>query len=106
MTAPSSREAATGTTPSERLAFDWSIVIPCVWLALVIRAYLALAAVPYGAPTAAQVPAVEAADRAVVPLLALVTLTAIIRYFRRRRGPERAPAEERPADAVGAQDRP
>ena len=88
---------------TQRPLFDWTDLLPIAWLGLVIWAYLGLAAAPYS-PAGEPVPVVAAADRAVVPLLALLLLTAIIRYFRRRDASGSAAADV--CARKGAQDRP
>lgn len=59
-------------------------LVPLCWLALVLFAFACLALyVPVRSTD--QVPAVLAADRAVLPLLALLMVVAIIRYFSLRK---------------------
>ena len=61
--------------------------VPLAWLALVACAYALLALPPWPASPAemrAEVPGLAALESAVLPLLAAVLLTGIIRYFRLR----------------------
>jgi hypothetical protein len=81
-----------------------SHLLPLLWLGLVLWAYWHLALAPF-APDPAEIEAVRLADRWAVPLLALVLLTGIIRYFRGRAS-EAGPAGERVPPGSAGQDTP
>lgn len=85
-------------------AFD---IIPLVWLFLVGLAYYELAVADWSrGPDSGMAPGVARVEWAVLPLLALLLVTGIIRYFHGRFPREDAAAAEGARDAGAGQDTP
>ena len=93
------------TLNARRSTLSASDLIPLAWLALTGWAYYGLAAAGWDL-RGASIPQVEQAEVVVLPLLALVLGTGIIRYFRGRSPQEDAAAAERAPAAGAGQDTP
>jgi hypothetical protein len=90
---------------SERRApawLAWLDALPVLWLAVVIFPYALLALHPM-VPTRAEVPGVAEAERAALPLLAVLVTAAIIRYFCLRAAASGARPARPPASDGGGQ---
>ena len=91
------KQRARSAAPAEPPATDSPLIrlvldlVPIAWLVLVLFAFWSL--VTFSPQRVRdEVPAVLSADRAVLPLLALLMLVAIIRYFSLRNRSIRNPA--------------
>lgn len=105
----SGKQRARNTAPAEPPAQSPLIrtvleLVPIAWLVLVLFAFWGL--VTFSPQRARdEAPAVLSADRAVLPLLALLMLVAIIRYFSLRNRSNRNPAASSTVPSEG-RDRP
>jgi len=91
----------------QRPTLNASDIIPLAWLSLVGWACYQLAIADWRpGPDGGAAPGVAAVEGAVLPLLALVLVTGIIRYFRGRSPQEDAAADERARDAGAGRDTP
>lgn len=73
----------------------WPDLVPIIWLVFVLATYALLANSPL-VPGRGEVPGIAAADRSVLPLLALTGGAAIIRYFVFRPPPKDPPTKPEP----------